>query len=178
MKTNTTQRSTLKQTFYVLLTLFLITALAVIILGLTQDATGQSPAGAPPAQLKPVQVQTTPAANSSFGQQIDNVVDNLKQGANEASRSIQAEYQKARDAIQSMGIEARVYSRLHWDKDLANASLNVNSPSPGVIILSGTLSDAAAKTKAVRLAEDTVGVNKVLDQTGATSSTPAAPTTP
>jgi osmotically-inducible protein OsmY len=176
MRTDPTQRSTFKQTFYVVLALTLITALAVVILGLTQQATGQTLTN--PAPLKPVQVPTSPATSPTLGQQFDNAVDNLKQGANEASQAIQSEYQKARDAIQSMGIEARVYSRLHWDKDLANASLNVNSPSPGVIAVSGTLPNAAAQTKAIRLAEDTVGVHKVLDQTSLTGSTAAAPPTP
>ena len=180
MRTYSTQRSTFKQTFYVVLALMLITALAVVMLGLTEKVTGQASTDPPttPAPLKPVQVQTSPATSPTLGQQFDNVVDNLKQGANEASQAVQSEYQKARDAIQSMGIEARVYSRLHWDKDLANASLNVNSPSPGVIAVSGMLPSAAAQTKAIHLAEDTVGVHKVLDHTSLTVSTAAVPTTP
>ncbi len=176
MRTNSTQPSTWRQTLFVILALVLITGLAVLILGLMQDVTGQSLTNPPttPAPLQPVQVQTAPTqtapgTSSSFGQQVDDVVANLKKGANEASQTVQAEYAKARDAVQSLGIEARVYSRLHWDKDLANVSLNVSSPSPGIVALSGTLSDASAKTKAIRLAEDTVGVTKVLDQTTSTA---------
>jgi hypothetical protein len=139
----------------------------------------QNTQGTSPAPLQPVQVQTTPGttpANPSFGQQVGGVVDSLKKGANDAAATIESEYASARDALQSMGIQARVYSRLHWDKDLADASLTIDSPSAGVVSISGSLPNAAAKTKAIKLAEDTVGVTKVLDQVNAPAT--AAATSP
>jgi hypothetical protein len=148
-----------------LVVLALIVTAAIVSLSVAQQA--PNPTNPPPTG--PTPVNTTPA-NESFGQQVNNFVDKLGQGANDATRSIQEEFNKARDTMQSWGIEARVYSRLRWDKDLANLTLNVTSPSAGVIALSGSVSDGNAKTKAIRLAEDTVGVNKVVDQ-----MTPLAP---
>jgi osmotically-inducible protein OsmY len=62
----------------------------------------------------------------------------------------------------------RVYSRLHWDKALHSSSLTVRMEGTAVV-LRGTVPDAAAKAKAVTLAADTVGVNKVVDELTLTS---------
>jgi osmotically-inducible protein OsmY len=62
-----------------------------------------------------------------------------------------------------MGIEGRVYARLHWDKNLAGSKIELAAPKPGVIALNGTVGDAKAKAKAVELTTDTVGVTEVMD---------------
>jgi hyperosmotically inducible periplasmic protein len=174
MRTNQPRRRTLKRS---LLTMGML-ALIVVAAMVTFSKAQQHPtAPTTPAPLTPVQVQTAPGTSPSFGQQVGDAVDSLKKGVNDAAQTVEAEYGKARDAIQSMGVQARVYSRLHWDKDLADASLTIESPSPGVVTLSGNLANAAAKTKAVRLAEDTVGVTKVLDQLTLATPTATAPTT-
>jgi hyperosmotically inducible periplasmic protein len=177
MRTNPSQRRTLKRSLLNIVMLALIVVAAMVTFSLAQPHPSQPTT---PAPLKPVQVQTAPGTSASFGQQVGDAVDSLKKGVNDAAQTVEAEYAKARDGIQSMGIQARVYSRLHWDKDLAEASLTVNTPTPGVVSLSGNLANAAAKTKAVRLAEDTVGVTKVLDQLSLTAPTVSTPpvTTP
>ena len=72
-------------------------------------------------------------------------------------------FHKTRESVQGMGIMARVYGRLHWDKALYSSSLTVRVEE-GAIVLRGAVPNAAAKVKAVALAADTVGVNKVVDE--------------
>jgi osmotically-inducible protein OsmY len=75
-----------------------------------------------------------------------------------------------------MGVEARVYGRLHWDKALYDAKIDLEARKDGVLTLRGTVPDAAARAKAVALARETVGVTEVIDQLTLGTTTP--PTTP
>lgn len=63
-----------------------------------------------------------------------------------------------------MGVISRVYSRLHWDKALTSAMLELEVKAGGVVVLRGVVSDSAAKIKAVTLTADTVGVTQVVDE--------------
>ncbi len=47
-----------------------------------------------------------------------------------------------------MGVQARVYSRLHWDKDLNDSTIELEFKD-GVAILHGTVKSLVAKAKAV-----------------------------
>jgi osmotically-inducible protein OsmY len=62
-----------------------------------------------------------------------------------------------------MGVQARVYGRLHWDKALNQSDLNVKVEQ-GVATLSGGVPTADARARAVNLAAETVGVTKVVDE--------------
>jgi hyperosmotically inducible periplasmic protein len=62
-----------------------------------------------------------------------------------------------------MGVQARVYARLHWDKALNDAAISVEVQKGGLITLRGTVADRSAKTKAAELTRDTVGVERVVD---------------
>ena len=62
-----------------------------------------------------------------------------------------------------MGVESRVYGRIHWDKALNDASIDLTVTADGVITLTGTVADAKAKARAVDLTKETVGVTKVVD---------------
>ena len=62
-----------------------------------------------------------------------------------------------------MGVQSRVYSRLHWDKDLNDAKIDLEFKD-GTATLRGTVKTVKAKAKAVELARDTVGVDRVVDQ--------------
>ena len=87
----------------------------------------------------------------------------IKKGAASAGDAIKERYARTKDAVVAMGIEGRVYSRLHWDKALTGSKIELTSPKSGVITLTGTVGDDKAKAKAVELAQDTVGVNSVVD---------------
>jgi hypothetical protein len=97
------------------------------------------------------------------GEKLDELGRKIKKGIGKAEDAVREGFHKTRDSVHSMGVAARVYGRLHWDKTLHASALNVKVEG-GVATLSGSVPTAAAKCKAVDLAADTVGVNKVIDE--------------
>jgi hyperosmotically inducible periplasmic protein len=97
------------------------------------------------------------------GEKIDEVGRKIKRGLEKAEDSVREGFHKTRDSVHSMGVAARVYGRLHWDKALHSSTLHVKVEE-GVATLSGSVPTAKAKTHAVRLAAETVGVSKVIDE--------------
>ncbi len=75
-----------------------------------------------------------------------------------------------------MDVASRVYGRIHWDKTLTTSNIEL-AVKNGVATLKGTVSDAKAKVKAVELAEDTVGISKVVDQLVIQQQSQATPAT-
>src|SRR5262249_53330210 len=59
-------------------------------------------------------------------------------------------------------LDARVSSRLHSDKKLADVSIQVRA-SGGIVELRGTVADLSQRRRAVELAETTLGVDNVID---------------
>ena len=88
-----------------------------------------------------------------IGKAIDRGVNELRQG-----------WTEVRQSVEKMGIEARVYGRLHWDKALHDASLTIEARERGEVVLKGSVPDSVARQKAVQLTQDTVGVSQVTDQ--------------
>jgi osmotically-inducible protein OsmY len=125
--------------------------------------------------------QEPKAKGSSVSEKVDSAVQSLKKGAHEASEAIRDQYNKMRTSVHNMGVAGRVYGRLHWDKALADAKVEVEVRKDGVAVLTGTVPDTRAKTKAVDLTRDTVGVTQVLDQltvgTGTSTTTETTTTT-
>jgi osmotically-inducible protein OsmY len=95
------------------------------------------------------------------GEKLDEVGRKIKRGLSKAEDSVREAYHKTRDSVHSMGVAARVYGRLHWDKALHSSTLNVKVDQ-GVATLTGSV--PSAKAKALTLAAETVGVNKVVDE--------------
>ncbi len=60
-----------------------------------------------------------------------------------------------------MGVEARVYGRIHWDQALSDCKVAVEIIDNRDIILHGEVPSAEAKQRAGDLAQTTVGVRKV-----------------
>jgi osmotically-inducible protein OsmY len=116
-------------------------------------------------------------AGQKAGEKLDEVGRKIKRGLNKAEEAVRESFHKTRESVHSMGVAARVYGRLHWDKALQSSTLNVKVEE-GVATLTGSVPTAEARTKAVNLAADTVGVNKVVDELTVTTSraeeTPAA----
>jgi len=106
----------------------------------------------------------TPPVGERVGEKVDDAVDSIKRGVSNAGEAIREQYEKAKLSVHNMGVGARVYGRLHWDKSLTNANINVDLDKNGVAILKGSVASALAKAKAVELARDTVGVTNVVDQ--------------
>ena len=67
-------------------------------------------------------------------------------------------------AISDTTPEARVAVRLHWDKALADADIQVQAAGPGAVRLQGTVADAAQQQRAKELAESTQGVEQVVNE--------------
>jgi hypothetical protein len=110
------------------------------------------------------QEEPNKGTGKSVGETVDNVVQSIKKGARETTESIREQYARARTSVHNMGISARVYSRLHWDKALNDAQIDLEVKDDGVTTLSGAVADIKAKAKALELAQDTVGVTRVVDQ--------------
>jgi hyperosmotically inducible protein len=97
------------------------------------------------------------------GEKIDEVGRKFKKGLDKAEDAVRESFHKSRAAVHSMGVAARVYGRLHWDKSLNSSTLDVKVED-GVATLSGSVATAEAKAKATTLAAETVGVTRVVEQ--------------
>jgi hypothetical protein len=71
---------------------------------------------------------------------------------------------RLRSATSPYGLAERVQTRLRWDRHLDGASVEVESPSPGVVKLKGKAPDLAKKQRALELARATTGVTEVIDE--------------
>jgi len=69
-------------------------------------------------------------------------------------------------SVASTPIDARVLWRIRWDKSLAGADIQVQSPSNGVVEVRGIVNDLTRQRRAIELAETTEGVEKVLSELG------------
>src|SRR5215472_4735365 len=97
------------------------------------------------------------ARGQSVGQKIGEAIDQVSSGVQQA-------WQQVKEAGNRMGVQARVYARLRWDKAIHSSTIDIDVPKAGTVVLKGSVADAAAKKKAVELANDTVGVEQVIDQ--------------
>ena len=100
-------------------------------------------------------------AEDGVGEQIGKKVD---KGVNAVVSGLQKEWALARQSIEKMGVQGRVYGRLHWDKSLESSALEVEIRDGKVAVLKGRVPTIEAKQRAVELARDTVGVNSVIDE--------------
>jgi len=108
----------------------------------------------------PVQAQET---GKKVGEKLDEVGREIKAGLNRAGSAAKDQFARAKSSVQAMGMESRVYGRIHWDKALNDAMIDLTATGDGVVTLDGTVADAKAKRRAVELTQDTVGVTRVID---------------
>ena len=96
-------------------------------------------------------------APAQIGQRVDEALerlgDNLREGWGEA-----------RGAVNRMGLRARVYSRVRWDKALEHETIEIDVQASDAVVLRGSVRSETAKRKAIELARDTVGVARVVDE--------------
>lgn len=91
-------------------------------------------------------------------------------------RGVEGAYARTQTRVNTMQVLDRVYSRLHWEKTLTSAALEMEVRPGGVTVLRGVVPDAKAKAKAVELARDTTGVVQVVDELSvAPAASPTAP---
>ena len=108
--------------------------------------------------------QPQPGTASQIGEKID-------RGLTQIGTELSQAWAEARKSIEKMGVQSRVYGRLHWDKDLEGAKLEISVRDNQSVVLSGNVANAAAKEKAEQLASDTIGVSSVVNELSVTSST-------
>ncbi len=94
----------------------------------------------------------------------ESVGQKIGEGIDRAIGSVKEGWKEVRTKVDQMGVEARLYARLHWDKGLTAASITIDVRKGGVAVLRGTVASEAAKAKAEQLAGDTVGVEQVDNQ--------------
>jgi hyperosmotically inducible periplasmic protein len=102
-------------------------------------------------------------AAEKAGEKLDNVGRKIKKGLEKAEDAVREGFHRTRESVHGMGVVARVYGRLHWDKALHTSPLTIRVED-GALVLRGAVPNAAAKARAVDLAADTVGVTKVVDE--------------
>ncbi len=117
---------------------------------------GYAVAAAQAPQPKP-EPKPQPGTVEKLGEKID-------RGLSQLSTELSQAWADVRKSIERLGVQGRVYGRLHWDKALENANLEITVRDNQAVILAGTVANGAAKQKAEELARDTVGVTTVVNE--------------
>jgi osmotically-inducible protein OsmY len=94
----------------------------------------------------------------------ERIGERIDEGLEKLSEKVQQAWHEVRQTVDQLGVQGRVYGRLRWDKALADAEIDVDIQEPNTIVLTGRVPDETARTKAVQLARDTVGVQQVVDR--------------
>lgn len=113
--------------------------------------------------------QTPPAPNSQPGT-ATRIGEQIDRGLTQIGAEISQAWAEVRKSVEKMGVQGRVYGRLHWDKALEGANLEVSVRDGQVVVLSGTVRSPAAKQTAEQLTRDTVGVSSVVNELAVTPS--------
>jgi hypothetical protein len=98
------------------------------------------------------------------GEKIGEVGQGIKAEAKQVSSGVARRFDAVKGDVHKMPTQHRVYSRLHWDKSLHEAKVEVHMLRDGVVLLKGTVPTEAARTRAVDLAMATVDVIEVYDE--------------
>jgi hypothetical protein len=85
----------------------------------------------------------------------------LENGAGGPHGKLASGWQAVLDSLGGTSLDSRVKLRLRWDQSLAGADIHVQTVSPGVVRLQGTVNDGATRTRAAAVAEATQGVERV-----------------
>lgn len=91
------------------------------------------------------------------GDALDNAGRNIRRGFQNA-------FARSSASVHEQEVLARVYSRIHWDKMLVSATMEIEVREDGTAFLRGSVASKQAKDRAVILARDTVGVTQVVDE--------------
>jgi osmotically-inducible protein OsmY len=134
-------------------------ALAIVSLAMTQLLAAE----------QTVAVETPAANQPGVGERVGESVD---RGLTNIGQKLRRTWADFRKSVDELSVQGRVYGRLHWDKAIGSAPIEITVQDESVVTLSGSVPNEAAHRTAVTLANDTVGVRQVVDRL-----TVAAPTT-
>ena len=107
-------------------------------------------------------IQLPAQEREGLGERLGEKID---KGLRQLSTELRQEWSEIRQSVERMGVQGRVYSRLRWDKAIDVATLDIQMQDKETVVLQGTVSSTSQQRKAVQLAQDTVGVGKVIDKT-------------
>jgi osmotically-inducible protein OsmY len=79
-----------------------------------------------------------------------------------APNKVAASLDSMRASWNELALDARVALRLRWEKDLQDATIQVQAKN-GIVELSGKVADIVQRQRAVQVARATVGVADVVD---------------
>ena len=95
---------------------------------------------------------------ANIGRKITSKFDSA---ASPTRKKLEMGIQAMRGEILESSIEDSVLFRIRTDKNLKDQKIEVSSKEVGVILLKGTVPDEQSKIRAIEVAENTKGVNKV-----------------
>jgi len=132
--------------------------------------------------MQPVAAQQTatteppPATQPGVAERARETVD---RGLNRLGEKIRKTWADFRRSVDELSVQGRVYARIHWDKSLAGAPIEISVQNENVVTLSGSVPNETARRTAAMLADGTVGVGKVIDRlaVGPTTTTTTTTTT-
>jgi hyperosmotically inducible protein len=118
----------------------------------------------------------TPAPNQpGVGVRVGESVD---RGLTNIGNRLRRTWADFRKSVDELSVQGRVYGRLHWDKAIGSAPIEIAVQNENVVTLTGSVPNDAARRTAVALANDTVGVQQVVDHLTVGSTTTTTITTP
>ena len=92
-----------------------------------------------------------PGAGQKVGAKVDDAVQDIKGGLRKAGDAAKEQFSRAKTAVHDMGVESRVYGRIHWDKALnGRHDRSLGDRRRRAITLNGTVADAKAKAQGRR----------------------------
>lgn len=119
--------------------------------------------GAPAAAIGQEPNEQERGTAERVGAQFDRFLERLQRNFRDLSDDVRRRAAEVQERVEDLGVEARVYSRIRWDKALGDAEIAIEAKEGGVVILHGRVADAELRRKAVRLAVETIGVERVQD---------------
>ena len=116
---------------------------AILSLAVVSLVVMQSLAAEPPLTAEP------PAPNpQGVGERVGESVDRGLTNIGNKLRKTWAEFRKS---VDELSVQGRVYGRLHWDKAIGSAPVEITVQNENVVTLSGSVPTEAARHKAVSL---------------------------
>jgi len=98
------------------------------------------------------------------GEKLGEVRREIKGEASHVTSEVAQRFEAVKSDVQRMPDQHRIYSRIHWDKALHDATIEVHMLKDGVVLLRGTVPTEAARRHAAELASDSVDVTSVIDE--------------
>ena len=98
------------------------------------------------------------------GKKLGRIGKDIKVEAIQISSSVAQKFEDAKSDVQKLPLQHRIYARIHWDKVLHSARIEVHLLKDGVVLLRGTVPNEAARHHALDLASASFGVNAVIDE--------------